>query len=266
MAVAQDKTYSADSLLATFQKGSPISLKGTEIKFVGVIAEVKKSRVVFKSSGEDKITCELVTPIGTSKDVPVVGGSLTVVGKVRGRGMMGNVTLDPCVRTLTDPAPATAPPPAVIPEPLPEKTEPEVVVEPTPEPAAELPPPEPSNNTQTVAQAAAAPIRKVRTPQTPLAAPEPVVETAALDQPKQPDAPAPQPVQVETSVPRTIGSMSYLPIFVATAIGIGVGALLVFMKMRPATSPAFRSESASTPQDERRAALEALLLGKKKRK
>jgi len=266
IAGGQDKTYSADSLLATFQKGSPISLKGSEIKFVGVIAEVKKSRVVFKSSGDDKITCELVTPIGASKDVPVVGGSLTVVGKVRGRGMMGNVTLDPCVRTLADIAPAPAPPPPVIPEPVPEKTEPEVVVEPTPEPAAELPAPEPPNNTQTPALAAAAPIRKVRTPRTQLPAAEHVVETAALDQPKQPDAPAPPPAQVETSVPRTIGSTSYLPLFVATAIGVGVGALLVFMRMRPVTSPAFRSASAPTPEDERRAALEALLLGKKKRK
>src|SRR5689334_16764806 len=78
IAAAQEKTYSADSLLATFQKGSPVSIKGNEIKFVGEIAEVKKSRVVFKSSGDDKIICELVSPIGSSKDVPVVGGSLTV--------------------------------------------------------------------------------------------------------------------------------------------------------------------------------------------
>jgi hypothetical protein len=69
---------------------------------------------------------------------------------------------------------------------------------------------------------------------------------------------------MEDSAPVTIRLVQYLPLFVATAIGIGVGAFLVFMKMRPATSPAFRSESAPTPQEERRAALEALLLGKKK--
>jgi hypothetical protein len=69
---------------------------------------------------------------------------------------------------------------------------------------------------------------------------------------------------METSAPRTLRLAHYLPLFVATAIGMGVGALLAFMKMRPATSPAFRSEAAPTPQDERRAALEALLLGKKK--
>src|SRR5262245_40315075 len=122
MVAAQDKTYSSDSLLATFQKGSTTSVKGAEIKFVGVIAEVKKSRLVVNSSGNDKIICELVTPIGGSKDVPVVGGSLTVVGRVRGRGMMGNVTLDPCVRTLAEPQPTPAPAPVVVPEPVPEKT------------------------------------------------------------------------------------------------------------------------------------------------
>src|SRR5262245_19490359 len=164
-ATAQDKTFSADSLLATFQKGSPISIKGAEIKFVGVIAELKKSRVVFKSSGDDKIICELVTPLGASKDVPVVGGSLTVVGRVRGRGMLGNVTLDPCVRTLAEPEPTPAPtPPPVVPEPVPEKTETaEVIAEPVPEPTADLPAPEPPKNPQAVGRVAV-PSAKLSTP------------------------------------------------------------------------------------------------------
>jgi hypothetical protein len=71
---------------------------------------------------------------------------------------------------------------------------------------------------------------------------------------------------MEISAPSPLRLADYLPLFVATAIGIGVGGLLVFMKMRPATSPAFRSASAPTPEEERRAALEALLLGKKKGK
>src|SRR5262245_34540373 len=267
-ATAQDKTYSADTLLATFQKGSPISIKGAEIKFVGVIVELKKSRVVFKGSGDDKIICELVTPLGTSKDVPAVGGSLTVVGRVRGRGMLGNVTLDPCVRTLAEPEPAPAPappPPPVVPEPVPEKTEPaEVIAEPVPEPTADLPAPEPPKNPQAVGRVAV-PSAKLSRPAMPQPKAETVVDATAADEAKRPEAPAsPQEVPMETSAPSTTRLVRYLPLFIASAVGMTLGALLVFMKMRPATSPAFRSESGPTPQEERRAALEALLLGKKK--
>ena len=265
-AAAQDGTYSADSLLAAFQKGSAVSVKGTEIKFTGVIAEIKKSRVVFMSSGDDKVICELVTPIG-SRDVPVVGGSLTVVGKVRGRGVLGNVTLDPCVRTLTEVQPAPPPPPVVVPERVPETIElPEVVVEPTPAPVVELLAPEEPKKAEVVARVAAPSSAKFSTPATPLPAAATVTDTTERNQANQAEAPgSPQPIVAEPSAP-TIRFTSYLPLFVASAIGMGIGAILVFMKMRPATSPAYRSASAPTPEEERRAALEALLLGKKKKR
>jgi hypothetical protein len=264
MAAAQDKTYSADSLLATFQKGSSASVKGAEIKFAGVIAEIKKSRVVFKGSGDDKIICELVSPLGTGKDGPVVGGPLTVIGKVRGRGIMGNITLDPCVRVLAEPEAAPTPAPVVVPEPVPEKVEPPVVIpEPEPAPVAELPPSEAPTNTP-APRVSSAPSSKVSIPARPLPAAEPVVENAASHSVTEPKAVSSQTVPMETSVVSTIRLANYLPLFVASAIGMGIGAILVFMKMRPATAPAFRSACAPTPQEERRAALEALLLGKKK--
>src|SRR5438067_2042572 len=61
--IAEDTTYSADSLMATFKKGSPISVKGTEITLTGTVAEIKKSSVLFKSSDKDKVICELTSPI-----------------------------------------------------------------------------------------------------------------------------------------------------------------------------------------------------------
>src|SRR5262245_50397728 len=91
---AQHKSYSTDSLMAAFDQDSPASLKGSEITLTGVIVEIKKSRVVFKSLGNDKVICALGSPIAIEGHP--VGSSLTVVGKVRGRGMLGNVTLDQC--------------------------------------------------------------------------------------------------------------------------------------------------------------------------
>src|SRR5262249_25145403 len=152
------------------------------IKFTGVIAEIKKSRVVFRSSGDDKIICELVSPVGTGKDGPVVGGPLTVIGRVRGRGMMGNFTLDPWVRTLVEPEPAPAPGPVAAAEAVREKVEPAVVVaEPEPEPVAELAPPD-APKKEPVARVSSAPPAKVPIATRPLpAADDPVVEKAASD-------------------------------------------------------------------------------------
>ena len=94
-AAAQESTYSADSLMAAFEKGSKVSPKGSEVIFRDVVVESKNSKVIFKSSHRDKVICELVSNKNHDKP-PSVGSELTVTGKVRGRGLLGNVTLDYC--------------------------------------------------------------------------------------------------------------------------------------------------------------------------
>src|SRR5437879_1417982 len=96
VAVAQGPTYSADSLMAAFEKGSKISLKGNEITFTDVVIENKKAKVIFKSSENGRVVCELVSPMDNRNVELAVGSPLTVVGKPRGRGIFGNVTLDEC--------------------------------------------------------------------------------------------------------------------------------------------------------------------------
>src|SRR5262245_8018899 len=133
IALAQDTSYSADSLMAAFNKGSQASLKGSEVTVTGVVAEIRKSRVVFKSLANDKVICELVSSIALEGHP--VGSSLTVVGKVRGRGMLGNVTLDECnlrsSKTASTEPTVIEPPPAPPVEPIP------AVEEITPAPVAD---------------------------------------------------------------------------------------------------------------------------------
>jgi hypothetical protein len=95
-ATAQVQTYSADSLIATFQKGSKLSLKGTEISFSDVVVEQINSRVVFKSSQSGRVFCDLSALTGNNTPHVSIGSLLTVSGTVRGRGLLGNVTLDNC--------------------------------------------------------------------------------------------------------------------------------------------------------------------------
>src|SRR5215470_14741568 len=122
-AAAQESTYSADSLMAAFEKGSKVSPKGTEIVFRDVVVESKNSKVIFKSSHSDKVICELGPSNENHKKPPSVGRELTVTGRVRGRGLLGNVTLDSCSVAIVadstvsaDPAPqetASRPPDTV---------------------------------------------------------------------------------------------------------------------------------------------------------
>ncbi len=95
-AAAQEPTYSADSLMAAFEKGSKVSPKGTEIVFRDVVVESKNSKVIFKSSHSHRVICELVPSNEGHNKPPSVGSELTVTGRVRGRGLLGNVTLDYC--------------------------------------------------------------------------------------------------------------------------------------------------------------------------
>src|SRR5437762_2079035 len=109
-AAAQERTYSADSLMAAFEKGSKVSPKGTEIVFRDVVVESKNSKVIFKSSHNHKVICELVPSNENHNKPPSVGRELTVTGRVRGRGLLGNVTLDFCSVALVAGSPAAADP------------------------------------------------------------------------------------------------------------------------------------------------------------
>jgi len=98
-AAAQFQTYAADSLLATFEKGSKHSLKGTEITFSDVVVLYVNSKVICKSSQGNRVICDLSSSGGNNTPHVSIGSRLTITGKVRGRGLLGNVTLDNCNST-----------------------------------------------------------------------------------------------------------------------------------------------------------------------
>jgi hypothetical protein len=123
---AQESTYSADSLMATFEKGSKVSPKGAQIALRGIVAENKNSKLVFRSSLSYRVICELAPgSVGQQSRPPSVGSEITVIGKVKGRGLLGNVTLDNC--SLAPIAAATVPT-----EPAPEE-----LATPSPDPPSE---------------------------------------------------------------------------------------------------------------------------------
>ena len=102
-ATGQESMYSADSLMAAFDNSSTVSLKGAEITFHDVVVESDNEKVTFKSSRNKRVICRLVGSTGNHNKPPSVGSGITVTGKVRGRGLLGNVTLDTCsVASIAD--------------------------------------------------------------------------------------------------------------------------------------------------------------------
>ena len=95
-ATGQESVYSADSLMASFEKSSKVSPKGTQITFRDVVVESEDDKVTFKSSHNKRVVCRLVPSSEDHNKPPSVGSDVTVIGKVRGRGLLGNVTLDNC--------------------------------------------------------------------------------------------------------------------------------------------------------------------------
>jgi hypothetical protein len=126
-ATAQEATYSADSLMSAFDKGA--SLKGTAVTVHDVVMDNKNSRVTFRSSDLSRVICELDPATANRIKQPAVGSNVTVSGKVRGRGLLGNVTLDNCSlltheeKTVVPAEPAaqaiTVAPPEIVSETLP---------------------------------------------------------------------------------------------------------------------------------------------------
>lgn len=93
-AIAQETTYSANSLMSSFDKKA--SLKGADITVRDVVTDNRNSRVTFRSSDLSRVICELDPASANHTKEPAVGSTVTVSGKVRGRGLLGNVTLDNC--------------------------------------------------------------------------------------------------------------------------------------------------------------------------
>jgi len=264
IASAQESTYSADSLMTAFDNGSKISLKGTEITFTDVIAETKKSRVVFKSSGKHKVICELSSPTDNGNAKLLVGSPLTVVGRVRGRGILGNVTLDDCSLALSD---RTRDPSEVIGEapvtPEASAQQSEGPIEDLTEDPTEIPPE--TRNIDAITRIAA-PISSKRTSPTERV-PEPRPITIAIPADRLSPQVIERPNEVTGKTSNLTNALLPVVLYASSALLVGL-ALLALVKSRPALIPTRLRTSpngAVTPEI-RRAALEALLLKQKKKK
>jgi len=252
VALGQDTSYSTDSLMTAFSRGAQISLKGAEITVTGVVAEIKKSKVVFKSLGNDKVICELVSSIAIEGHP--VGSSLTVVGKVRGRSVLGNVTLDQCNLASSDIAPTELAP--IAPS-----------VEPSEQPIAEVEEIAPPVVADEVPTRSTLPTGSAQPPKT--------IRVAAPNEAVSPEEHAPsnqsittfeQPNEVVQENSHSLKTVSR-GIFRATvAVLLGIGAILAFVKLRPAIAAGLRPPAFHSTDAMRRAALEALLSKEKKKK
>ena len=258
-AVAQELSYSADSLIATFGSDLQSPLKGTEIRLSDRVVEVRKSSVTFRSSGKDKVTCELVSPIANLSQGPRLGSPLTVIGKVRGRGLLGNVTLDQC--SFAQPAAVANN------ERIPADTSHQVAE--LPLQPAELPAQLPLETAPVVVQTPVTAVpTKVKSsalvqPATTAAAAAPVALVA--DNKLGAVNPAPQVVEEQQAISQCAESPKKIPygshLLVALFAGIGT---LTLTKLRYATSTRIRTSPGTSSEDVRRAALEALLSKQKK--
>jgi len=259
-AAAQDSSYSADSLIATFKNGSQSPLKGTEIRLSDLVVEVRKSSVIFRSSERDRVICELVSPIANLGQVPF-GRPLTVVGKVRGRGLLGNVTLDQC--SFAQPAAVAGNEKIAVDTP---QQVAELPMQPT-----ELPAPLPLETAAVLAQApvsAAVPATMkspaLVQPATTAAAASPVAIVA--DNRLGAVNPAPQGVEQPQAISQCAEPPTGIPYgsHLLVALFAGIGTLTLSKLRLTASSSRIRTSPGASSDDVRRAALEALLSKQKK--
>jgi hypothetical protein len=240
---AQEPTYSANSLMTTFDNGR-INLKGTEIAFRDVVAESRTSKVIFKSSQSDRVICELVPP-AQYDTVPAVGSMLTVKGRVRGRGLLGNVTLDDCSIAPTGES-------TITPEPSPQRplrTEPEATAGPT----ETLQPASLPDRARLVAK----PLSQ------PASAPRPAVAPAAV----KPTPSVPATHDLEGSIKPSSDSQPQLPYGLYFLIFLsGAAASLIVSKLLSPAAQVPRPPVHEKPPQIRQAALETLLLKAEKKK
>jgi hypothetical protein len=260
--IAAQEHYSPDSLMAAFGKDSKSSPKGSPITLSGVVVESRKTRVVFKSSSNDKVICELVAPVVDSSTGPAVGAVSTVLGRVRGRGSLGNVTLDDCsimtIPKVTETAPLALP---EIPPVLQDIPQLPSVVQPVQSKQPEV------RETRTAVVEKALPTKPALThaekPTTAVASAIPV-EYPVASKPESP-VPVEQPLKSAAGVPRSsatcVCNLSYA--FIGFLVGL---AFLSCVKLVPViTRPNTNNDDARRTPEMRRVALERLLLKQKKR-
>jgi len=264
VAAAQESTYSADSLMAAFKTHSNISLKGTEITLTDIVAETKKSSVLFKSSGNGKVICELASPIYNGNTKLFVGSPLTVVGRVRGRGILGNVTLDDCSLALSVAlSDTTRGSSEAIPD---EPTAPEVFAEQSEAPTGNATESPLETRETDAIKPRASPISTKRlSPSEHVKARRPDADAIPSDRLSPRGIEQPNKVTGEASN----STKALLPVALyASLVALAGFALLAFVKSHPAFIPARLRTSPNRPvtQEMRRAALEALLSEPKKKK
>ena len=241
--------YSADSLMAAFEKTSQSSLKGVEITFSGVVTEATSSRVMFKSSRNDRVICELVATMRQGNPNTLIGSPLTVVGKVRGRGMLGNVTLDQC--RVYKPVDVAVTESAVV-EHVEEAAEPAVATTETPESTAPV-----ADAVSATSPPTPAPVKVIKTV---AVAPKPLVlsDEAAQRTPEE-------TIPIPATDSKSANSYWQGVIHTLLAIGIGIGGVFVLVRVQKAIVLRRTTRDLPTTPEMRRAALEQLLLAKKGR-
>src|SRR5216110_1758871 len=84
VATAQGTIYSANSLMAAFEKGPTSSPKGSDITFRDVVTDNKNSKITFRNSDSSRVICELNPVSANHGKQPAVGSTVTEAGKVRG--------------------------------------------------------------------------------------------------------------------------------------------------------------------------------------
>jgi hypothetical protein len=257
--MAQER-YSANSLIAAFDKYSKASPKGTSITLADVVVESKKTKIVFKSSTNDKVICELASPLAEDNGI-LSGTILTVIGKVRGRGMLGNVTLDDCSLKKNEVVAEAAP--VAAPEPLPVPVE----VAPAPLATPVVPP--------VVAKATPAPVTVAApsvSPRKPVSATPPVEMAKAVEVPDHDEGLMPKNLQLPLDMPEeptqpveevSTSRRSSLVLFCSVG-GFLLGVLIMsVVKRRAASGEPDNPVMPGTPET-RRVALQALLARQKK--
>jgi hypothetical protein len=246
VATAQESTYSANSLMAAFDKGAKV--KGAEITVRDVVVDNKNSKVTFRSSETNRVICELNPVSANHSKQPAVGSIATVTGKVRGRGLLGNVTLDDCSVAVFEEAAVAAP---IASEPVAQEVAPA-----PPEVISEAPP----TTTAAINEPSQEPGKSAASP----AKPKP---TAAPH--KEAAAPAPRLAQMEEPPEKSSIPKPGVPygLYALLIIGGAVASSILSRLFSAVRSVQFsRPSTVRNTPEVRQAALQALLLKESKKR